>query len=286
MSSNTPDFQKQVQEVDMWLRIAKSRGLRFSGDPNEWIRFSTDFKTLMHSLNPVSARIIQTVEKVIPEDIRNEHYAATDDQGNIRYDQRGDPFIPKEHKAYAHQVYLLLSTIVQSGPSRALVDQEAEVRDGFKAYSRLHHRFSKVTRGAKIQKLVEIIRPSAYNVVNLEDWIIQWENKIRNYETQYGTIVDDDTKSGVIMSEVKGNLRTQLSFVLRENTTYTEVKNHVLNYYRAVNQDAQDEPTSVPMQIDQVRKGQSKGFGKNKFFQMLKGKKGNCLLYTSPSPRD
>ena len=57
-------MREQVKEVDVWLRITKSRGLKFSGEHSDWPRFSKDFKTLMSSLNPISARIIRNMEKI------------------------------------------------------------------------------------------------------------------------------------------------------------------------------------------------------------------------------
>ena len=89
------DSQKQVQEVGTWLQIAKTRGLRFSGDSNEWLRFSMDFKNLMHSLNKVSAIILHSVEDVLPDDIQPIHYPKWDDQGQVVKGQDGRPVLPK-----------------------------------------------------------------------------------------------------------------------------------------------------------------------------------------------
>ena len=77
-----------------------------------------DFKNLMHNLNKVSARILHTVEDVLPDNIQPVHYAEWDAQNQVVKGQDGRPVLPKEHRTYAEQVHLLLITIVAPGGIR------------------------------------------------------------------------------------------------------------------------------------------------------------------------
>ena len=57
-------IQKNVAEMDMWLRIARSKNLKFHGEPENWAIFSRDIKFLMKTMSPKTDRIMTTVERL------------------------------------------------------------------------------------------------------------------------------------------------------------------------------------------------------------------------------
>ena len=49
---------KEVAETDMWLRIAKDKNLRITGEPENWTRFNRDLKPLMNTVTPTADNIM------------------------------------------------------------------------------------------------------------------------------------------------------------------------------------------------------------------------------------
>ena len=126
-------IQKNVADMDMWLRIARSKNLRFDGDSENWIIFAKDIKFLMEAVSPKADRIMQTVEKVKPNEIAMKHYADIDANGDIvKNQQTGEPLVLAETRQLARQVPYLLSCTAQASAAMAILDQEDE--DGFKSY--------------------------------------------------------------------------------------------------------------------------------------------------------
>ena len=141
---------KEVAEIDMWLRIAKNKNLRITGEPENWTRFNRYLKPLMNTVTPTTDRIMNIADKIRPYDIVADHHAELDQQGHILRDLQDISsetlVVAKETRQVVLQVHCLLSVVAQTGAA-AILDQEND--EGFKAYSRLHQMYRQNKRSDK-----------------------------------------------------------------------------------------------------------------------------------------
>ena len=106
--------------------------------------------------------------------------------------------------------------------------------------------------------------------------ILVYEQTVQQFEESSGTTYPDELKVATLMRCCTAKLREFLQLNIKEDATYNQVREHIMNYERVskswtqeqVLKSIQDTPKPndgpVPMEIDRVEKGQWKGKGKGK----------------------
>ena len=97
-----------------------------------------------------------------------------------------------------------------------------------------------------------------------------WKLKVTRYEQKMGTIIDEDLKIAVLLANSPTAIRNQLQLEVDSRaTTFVELLHKITNY--------------VNLNMPNVARTPTKASPEG---QDLGSQPMDCLLYTSPSPRD
>ena len=144
--------------------------------------------------------------------------------------------------------------------------------NGYETYRQLALRFSLPLGTRSIGYLTSLLKPK-FDDHKFEESFLQWEFELAKYERDNGGQLPDNVKIAVLLNETKGALQQHLQLRSGTVTTYQEIRNIIIEYYRATSaisrmKSIKDYNGPQPMDIGAYTKGKGKK-GKGK-----KGKKG------------
>ena len=132
--------------------------------------------------------------------------------------------------------------------------------------------------------LGHILRPTFG--ANFLDDFQNWETGIADYERDSGTILPDSVKISILQIETSGQIQQHLRLSSSMYTSYKEIRNLLVGYYRATSAFAKGSSQTqslyrgpAPMDVDAVwrtkgkAKGKSKDKGKKRFWKDRKDKR-------------
>ena len=132
---------------------------------------------------------------------------------------------------------------------------------GLEAWRKLSKRFDPHTGQRKRTLMSSILQPGQFKMPELSSAIEQWGDRTRTYENRVKKALDDDIKSGIIISMCPEQLQTHLNLNQSKFIDYSDVREEIMSYLetRHVNADTR----GTPMDIGAFGKG-DKGKGKGK----------------------
>ena len=214
----------------------------------------------------------------------NQHLAEADLRGAATTPEEGDKWIQLDQNLK----YILIN--VTTGAA-ATICRQYQHEIGLGIYRKLCDRFSIPTGTRSIGYLTKLLKPT-FDTNNFEESFSNWEFELNRYERDNTTQLPDSIKIAILMNETTGQLQQHLHLNAGMTTTYNEVRNIIMEYYRtatAFTRLQQQQPSSsvstnfqggpAPMDISTLHnKGKHKGKhkGKGKWKGAYKGKgKGN-----------
>eukprot|EP00435_Cladocopium_sp_Y103_P041886 s2323_g11.t1 len=214
----------------------------------------------------------------------NQHLAEADLRGAATTPEEGDKWIQLDQNLK----YILIN--VTTGAA-ATICRQYQHEIGLEIYRKLCDRFSIPTGTRSIGYLTKLLKPT-FDTNNFEESFSNWEFELNRYERDNTTQLPDSIKIAILMNETTGQLQQHLHLNAGMTTTYNEVRNIIMEYYRtatAFTRLQQQQPSSsvstnfqggpAPMDISTLHnKGKHKGKhkGKGKWKGAYKGKgKGN-----------
>lgn len=179
-------------------------------------------------------------------------------------------------KELAHKLYAVLTSYLR-GRCSHIIKAFSKSRDGFAIWYQLMREFEPTSR----QRSLALAQALASYPVFAKDKsclesILVYEQTVQQFEESSGTTYPDELKVATLMRCCTAKLREFLQLNIKEDATYNQVREHIMNYERVskswtqeqVLKSMQDTPKPndgpVPMEIDRVEKGQWKGKGKGK----------------------
>ena len=179
-------------------------------------------------------------------------------------------------KELAHKLYAVLTSYLR-GRCSHIIKAFSKSRDGFAIWYQLMREFEPTSR----QRSLALSQALASYPVFAKDKsclesILVYEQTVQQFEESSGTTYPDELKVATLMRCCTAKLREFLQLNIKEDATYNQVREHIMNYERVskswtqeqVLKSIQDTPKPndgpVPMEIDRVEKGQWKGKGKGK----------------------
>ena len=169
--------------------------------------------------------------------------------------------------------YSLLSSLLRQ--RALLVVRQVSGCNGLEAYRTRIQQNEPVSKNRSIGLLNVIMNwPAFSGKLSLMQHVLKLEHAYSEYE-KLGSRLNDDLKTAILMRSVTGQLKTWLQLQVTETTTYTRVREMILQYdasttkwseqmvLGADSSGAVDGP--VPMEIDRIEgKGKGKSGGKSK----------------------
>ena len=183
-----------------------------------------------------------------------------------------------EDKELAHKFYAILSSYLR-GRCSSLVRAECENRDGFKLWYDLMHEFHPQTKQRTLSLAQTLASyPSFSAKQSMLENILNYETLVDQYEKSSGEKYPNDLKTATLLRCAPQKIREFLQLTLRDDVTYTDMKESLLSHERITkgySQEAilkqlsagansgQETSEATPMEIDRVyEKGKGKEKGK------------------------
>ena len=166
-----------------------------------------------------------------------------------------------ETKERAIQLYQAFSTLLRGKYLR--ITKGVKNRNGYEVYRQVLLELEPNARNRALGLLSRVISaPQPSPGVDFPDHLRLIESMMEEYERIKNKPMDDDIKVASILKATPDELRENLSLKITDSTTYTQLREYILNYYTALRQW-----DPVPMDISQVKGGKhsKKGDGKTPF---------------------
>ena len=179
-------------------------------------------------------------------------------------------------KELAHKLYAVLTSYLR-GRCSHIIKAFSKSRDGFAIWYQLIREFEPSSRQRSLALISSSLGP--YPVFAKEksclESILVYEQTVQQFEESSGTTYPDELKVATLMRCCNATLREFLQLNIKEDSTYLQVREHIMNYERIskswtqeqVLKSIQDTPRDgpVPMEVDRVEKGTGKDKGKGKY---------------------
>ena len=261
--------RQQPEEPRSWWKLLpkpavfdhSSRETEISG----WKEWSWSFEQYINSVDPKFGDDIQNMRS--------------------KLDQPVDPvdFSDGERQRNAF-LYSMLSSLLRQRP--LLVVKQIAGCNGLEAYRTLIQQNEPVSKNRSMGLLNIIMNwPQFGGKQSLMQQVLKLEHAFNEYE-KLGSRLNDDLKTAILMRSVTGQLKVWLQLQVTESTTYSRVREMVIQYdvsttkwseQMVLGHDTAGSSTDgpVPMEIDRVegrQKGKNGGKGKSKDKGQSKGK--------------
>ncbi len=177
-------------------------------------------------------------------------------------------------KELAHKLYAVLTSYLR-GRCSHIIKAFSKSRDGFAIWYQLMREFEPTSRQRSLA-LAQAL--ASYPVFSKDksclESILVYEQTVQQFEEKSGTTYPGELKVATLMRCCNAKLREFLQLNIKDDATYAQVREHIMNYERVSKswtqeqvlkaiQDPSKHEGPTPMEIDRVEKGY-KGKGKEK----------------------
>ena len=127
--------------------------------------------------------------------------------------------------------YILIS--ICQDPTATVVRQNRYTANGCETVRLLNSRFSLPVGTRSVGYLTKLLKPS-FSEQQFEEQFLQWEYDLNRYERDNGAALPDGVKIAVLLNETNGALQQHLQLRAGTMTTYTAVRDVVIEYYKTI----------------------------------------------------
>ena len=177
-----------------------------------------------------------------------------------------------DQKQLAHRLYAVLTSYLR-GKCAHLAKAVSKSRDGFLVWFRLIHEYEPSSRQrtlALAQALASY--PTFPKEKSAFECVLLYEEVVQRFEEASSTTYPEELKIAILMRCCNQRLREHLQLNLDDKSTYSMVKESIMNFERvskawsqeSVLKSIQNDDGPTPMEIDRVEDYKGKGKGKYK----------------------
>ena len=222
--------ESRVDKKELGRLFSDEKAPRFSGNKDHWAEWELRFRDKIDRSIEGGHAILRHVEQF--GDGGNPDVVPFDDTAVA---DRGWTAVSKA-------VYSALTSCCPVGSTPSLhLAALSETRNGLGAWQRLKftYRPRQVGNGATDKaKLLELVAPVAHEA-GLEDALVAYESKVRQWEAAYQRILPDEDKAAALLkmmppsTEHSGELRVLVALGMDSGQTYLELKVQVVSKLKA-----------------------------------------------------